>query len=490
MPEIPVAKKYERTRIKSINIIDIKTGNILFNRDVLIEGNLIRSIDTAQLNKKDEGILVVEGKGKFLMPGLWDMHTHSTQHSEWLHHPLYIANGVTAIRDMSGQMGKADSYWAGTKDRKSWNRKLDSHKQVTPRYVLHSSYQINGSNSVPYGFPEYFKMEKEEDVPLLLAHYQKEGTNFIKVYSEIPAKSYRKLIKESPSYNIHIAGHKPLNISLEEAITSGQRSFEHGRIYMFDCFPEADSLMKTNNKGSFFRNSMRSMVTDFDRAKAERLMGLMREHDAYWTPTLQTVKMSAFADREEFLSNPHLVYISAMRKTLWWNPDINRSAKDNRSSERKELNMQYYEAVKEQVGMAHKNGVRIMTGTDVTDSYSFPGFSLHAELADLAKCGISNLEVLQAATIVPAQYSHLENRLGSVEMGKLADLIILSENPLVDIANTEKITGVILNGTYYDEDALKNLKEITRDLASSFHLNIKFLYSLFSSPLMRKQFAD
>ncbi len=490
MPEIALPEKHKNILIKDINIIDVHTGNILKNRNVWIVGNRIQAIDSLPTDKNDADHFTIDGHGKYLIPGLWDMHTHSTQHSKWLHHPLYIANGVTSIRDLSGQMGKEDSYWAGTQDRLSWNQKLENHEQVTPRYVLQSSYQINGDNSVPSGYPKFFSVEDVKDVPLLLEHYQKEGADFIKVYSDIPVASYKQIAKEAPKYGMHIAGHKPLGVSLEEAIGLGQRSFEHGRVFMFDCFPNADKLLIAKDKKAMYYESKKSMSENFDTIKAVRLMDLIQERNAHWVPTIQMLKISAFANDQNYIENPNLKYIPTLRKKLWWNPDVGRAAEYNKSSEGNGINMKLYESAKFQIGMAHKKGVPIMTGTDVTDSYAFPGFALHTEIEELYTCGLSNLDALRAATIIPATYSHVENELGSVEKGKIADLVILKRNPLDEIENTTSISGVILNGVYYNQEALEAYKEDTASLASSFHMNVKFIFSLLGSPLIRKQFAD
>jgi imidazolonepropionase-like amidohydrolase len=131
-----------------------------------------------------------------------------------------------------------------------------------------------------------------------------------------------------------------------------------------------------------------------------------------------------------------------------------------------------------------------MTGTDVSDSYVFAGFSVHYELEDLTKSGMSNLKALQSATIVPAKFVGVEKNYGSIEIGKMADLVILNKNPLDQIANSKTIYGVIMNGLYYDSNKIEELKAFTESLSSSFQMNVKILYSFISSPLIRVQFAD
>jgi hypothetical protein len=490
MPTIETPKLHTEILILSIDVIDVKTGEVRKNRDVLIEGNILKSIDTTGNIKMSKKAFVIEGKGKYMIPGLWDMHTHSNHHSPWLHHPLYIANGVTGIRDMSGTLDKEDSYWVGSKERIAWNKELLSNKRITPRYVLQSSYQIDGKSSVPSDSPSFFKLENTNDVDDFLDFYKKENVDFIKVYQQIKPDSYRKLALEAPKYGMHLAGHKPMFLSLEESINLGQKSFEHGRIFMFESFPEADRLRNPDYWKEFYSKSKKTIISGFDQSNAIRLMELMKEKNAYWTPTLQTLKFEANAHKEQFLDNPNLKYVTQVRKKLWWGIDANSNKKRNVSPEGKNVSKDFYEASKRQVKKASDIGVPIMTGTDVTDSYTFAGFSVHNELYDLTKSGLSNLEALKTATIVPAQYANLQANYGSIEIGKIADLIILDGNPLENINNTKKINSVLLNGVLYDSKKINELNEFTASIASSFHINVKTLWSLIGSPLVRVQFAD
>ena len=490
MPKIELSIKHDVVFIKSINVINVKSGDILENRDILIKNNRISAIDTAGVLKINSIALIINGSNKYLIPGLWDMHTHSNQHSEWLHHPLYIANGVTGVRDMSGQLNERDSYWVGSNERLNWNSELNSNKRITPRYVLQSSYQIDGASSVPDNFPEFFKLEKDEHVDSLLSFYKNKKVDFIKVYQQIKPNMYKRLALAAPKYGLHLAGHKPMFTSLEEAIVLGQRSFEHGRIFMFEAFPKADSLRNPKNWKAFFSKSKKSMVKDFNPKTAIKLMTLMKDNNAYWTPTLQTLKFEAYAHKSAFIDNPNLKYVTSIRKNLWWGIDVRNNKKKNLSVEGNGLSSDFYNAVKKQIKMANDIGVPIMTGTDVTDSYTFAGLSLHDELEDLTKSGLSNLEALQCATIVPVKFVGKEKVYGTIENGKIADLIILNKNPLENITHSKTIDGVIMNGIYYDSDKLNELKKFTESISSSFHMNVKVFYRLLSSPLIRVQFAD
>ncbi len=249
-------------------------------------------------------------------------------------------------------------------------------------------------------------------------------------------------------------------------------------------------MLKDTDKPDIYIDLKESIAYEFDSQKAEQLMDLMSSNEAYWVPTLQTLKSSAFADDSTYLNNEYLQFIPRMRKTLWWNPDVNKAAAYNRSEEGKGINKKLYESAKKQLFMAHQRGVPIMVGTDVTDSYTFAGFSIHQELQEFTDAGLSNLSALQSATIVSARFSKVENDYGSVEVGKMADLVILDRNPLDDIAHTQSISGLIFDGNYYDKNTLDSYKKATADLASSFHFNVKFIASLLGSPLMRVQLVD
>jgi hypothetical protein len=482
-------KSFEKTIIKNVNIIDVETGNIAYNQYVLIENSRITKIDSTHITVSDDA-LIIDGSGQFLIPGLWDMHTHSNQHSEWLHHPLYIANGITSVRDMSGQLNKKDSYWVGSKERLQWNKDVENNSRVSPRYVLQSSYQMDGEKAIPEDAPDFFKLQNPSQVDSLLQFYKKEKVDFIKVYQQLPKDTYKVLAEKAPKYGLHLAGHKPMFLSLEEAINLGQRSFEHGRIFMYECFPEADSLKNPNHWKAYFSKSKAKIVQQFDSVQAKDLMQLMHQKNAYWTPTLQTLKFEASAHKNEFTDNENLNYITNVRKQLWWKYDTDHNKEKNLESEGISVSEQFYEASKKQVAMANKLGVPIMAGTDVTDSYVFAGFSLHDELYELTRSGLSNLEALQSATIVPAKFSNQINDYGTIEIGKKADLILLDKNPLENIQNSESIDAVLLNGVYYNSKKINKLKQFTASAAASFHMNVKAFFSLLNSPLIRVQFAD
>ena len=226
--------------IENVNVVDIRDGSILEDTTVLIsDGNIVDVIRSDNYRKNPEFTSIV-AKGKYMIPALWDMHTHSIKLSPQIHHPLFIANGVSAARDMSGCMDRQDNYWACVDDRVKWTNEALTGSRVSPRYILQSSYQTNGGNEVPDGYPSFFKLENNEDAKELISFYESAGADFIKVYSELSPEQFNNLVQAASLRPLEIAGHKPIKIPLLQATSSGQKTIEHGRLFLFECYKNID----------------------------------------------------------------------------------------------------------------------------------------------------------------------------------------------------------------------------------------------------------
>ena len=175
---------------------------------------------------------------------------------------------------------------------------------------------------------------------------------------------------------------------------------------------------------------------------------------------------------------------------LIWNPDIDRAAEYGFDEQGNFVHGDYFEMVNRQIASAKAQGVKILAGTDNIDTYVFTGSSLHDELTMFVQAGLTPLQALQSATIDAARFSGKDHELGSIQVGKKADMILLTENPLADIRNTRSIVGVVFNGSYFDEAALVGLQHYTVEMARSLRINLHYLADLIMSPLMRVQLAD
>lgn len=487
----PLLGKKGSYSLSEVSIVDTIGGDIVTGMTVLIERGRISGIIPSSQYQPRPGFIDIPARGKYLLPGLWDMHAHSLKLSPQLHHPLFLRYGITSIRDMSGCLTGDDSYWACPQDRSLWEQQAINGERVSPRYTLQSSYQTNGGNEVPAAYPDFFRLANRQDARELVEFYAGENVDFIKTYTELSSEQFASLVASTAREGIALAGHKPLTVTLASALQAGMKSIEHGRLFLFECFDGIDAFRQLDNPIAHYNAQfMRQMLQSQNEEKCNALMGAMADSDTYWTPTLTTLKMSAMANDPSFRRNPALQYIPYIVRKLLWEPDINRASRQGYDQEGRFVHSDFYAAASAQVELAHRLGVKLLAGTDNIDTYVFTGASLHDELEMMVEAGLTPLEAVQTATINPARFSGLDDEFGSVELGKHADLLLLDGNPLLDINNARDIFGVFFAGQYFDRDALAALDRYAIEVGQSIQVNIQFLFNLFASPLMRVQLAD
>ena len=487
-PLTGVARDY---LISHVNIVSTTTGSVSVDMNVIISGGRIIKIVPGSDLQSASGFTEIPARHKFLIPGLWDMHTHSLQLSPQLHHPLFLRYGITAIRDMSGCLAETDSYWACPADRSLWETEAVQAQRVSPRYPLQSSYQTNGGNEVPDSFPDFFRLNTANDARELVDFYAGQGVDFIKTYSELNPEQYDNLSRHALAANISLSGHKPLTVSLRQALNTPMASIEHGRLFAFECFRGIESFRAMDNPLSHYdAQFMRELLDGQDEEKCAALMEAMASSSTSWVPTLTTLKMSAMANDTSFQQDKRLDSVPYLVRKLIWEPDLGRASGNGYDQQGRFVHAQFYEMAAEHVRKAHEAGVRVLAGTDNIDTWVFTGASLHDELAMLVDAGLSPLEALQAATLHPARFAQLENEFGTIEAGQRADLVLLNANPLVDIRNTSDIEGVMFEGQYFDPQALDTLEAYAIEMAQSFRVNLRLLFDMVSSAPMRAQLAD
>lgn len=481
--------------LTNVNVVDTVVGGVATNQTVVINNGKIVSIlpaaeQTVTLADGDQPV-VIEAEGKYLIPGLWDMHTHSLKISPQLHHPLFIRYGVTAARDMSGCLNDDDAYWACPSDRQRWQAEALRGDRVAPRYPLQSSYQTNGGNEVPAGYPEFFKVADLDAAQQLAKFYARQDVDFIKTYTELTAAQFEHLVEAAAAEGLVIAGHRPLSVSLREVMAANMQSVEHGRLFMFECYAGAESFRQAEDPiGLYNASFMRQLINEQDEAACQQLMVEMANSNTSWVPTLSTLHMSAMARDESFRSDPRLAQIPWIARKLIWEQDINRAATRGNDASGEFVHGDFLATARQQVAKAHRAGVTILAGTDNIDTYVYTGSSLHDELTMFVAAGLTPLQALQTATIDAARFANLEADFGSIEVGKQADLVLLDANPLQDIRHTQDIAGVMFGGQWYAEADLQALEDFAQSAAASVRVNLRYLYDMFASPLMRAQLVD
>ena len=439
-------------------VIDVKEGLSHANMTVVIEGNRIVSVHEDGTRSLPAEAQVVDGTGRFLMPGLWDMHAHLFERrgATDIDMPLMVANGVTGIREMGSDCVAAATLGDCLAQRRAWQRQIEAGELLGPGLLALSSWPVDGPRSLPKGVPDFFGAVTAEQGRQLARYFSDRKVDFIKIYGNIPRDGFFGLTDEARRLGLPVVGHEPLAVSSIEASNAGMKSFEHARVFLFNCFPGAAEFGRLDSNASPNTAWRRRMIDDYDpRICAEVFKTFVRNGTRY-VPTHLTRKMDAFADDAGYRKDPRSKYIS---KTSWkaWNEDADGMVAADRSPEGRKAMMDFYKKGLEITGAAHKAGVKVMVGTDNGDSYIFPGFAVHDELQELVKAGLTPAEAVKAATWNSAEFLGQTATSGSIEEGKRADLILLEGNPLADVRNTQNIAAVVLNGRYLDRPALDRL---------------------------------
>ena len=278
--------------------------------------------------------------------------------------------------------------------------------------------------------------------------------------------AYFALADEAKQQHIPFEGHVPDAITAQEASAAGQRSIEHLTGIAEACSSQAERLMDSLNRLPFLRDRLVVEVEGFrtiDQPKCRALFDEFRRNDTWQVPTLTVLRLWGSLDDSKFTSDPRLAYIGSRSRDRW---------QERTEPQRRRWSFQEFQlarglfAMEEHVvGSMFRAGVPIMAGTDAMNPYCFPGFSLHEELALLVESGLTPLAALQAATVNPAKFIGGSSELGTVEAGKIANLVLLLADPLADIHNTTQIQGVWLQGKYFDEAALAQMLQTAKQAA-------------------------
>ena len=490
-PEPPDRSRSGPFVIRNVSVVDVETGTVNPGRDVLLRAGTVESVTSAGSAAVPDDVIEIDGSGRYLVPGLWDLHTHSNAFAAQFQHPLFIAYGVTSVREMWGCMSRPDPFFACAEDRSRWNAALNRGTGVHPRYVGQSSFQINGGSEVPAGYETFFRASTPAEAREMAAYYASNGIDTLKVYSELSPDAYAALAEAARSEGISIAGHRPFRVSLEQAIDAGQRSIEHGRLFALECFEGADEFRALPHPmSSYDADLRRRLIDDQDPNRCAALMQAMAGSGTAWTPTLLTLRMEGFANDPGFRDDDRLRYIPWLIRRLMWLPDADRMAASAIDADGRNIRRELYRMAQRHVAEAHEAGVNILVGTDAMDTYVIPGAGLADELEALVEAGLSPAAALRAATLGAAEFSGVADRFGTIAAGKAADLLLLDGNPLEDVGQIRSIHALFLGGRYFDRDALDALLAFSEERASSPAQNLKIFWAAIRSPLLRVQAAD
>ena len=382
-----------------VTVVDVATGAENKDQTVRLRGNRIVSVAPTE-PADDAAAGALDAHGAWLIPGLWDMHVHIHNTFEL---PLYIANGVTGVRIMSGD-----------KDTRGVRAELARESPAPDIYL--ASAIVDGN---PPAWPGSIVVKKPADARRAVDDIKASGADFIKVYNRIPRDAYFALAEEAKLQHIDFEGHLPFAISAQEASNAGQRSIEHLGGIAPACSSRQDGLMGDLMRARFFRDRLEVEAEGyrtFDQAKCQALFAEFRTNQTWQVPTLTVLRVWGRLDDSRFTSDPRLAYVGGRTRDRW----RERIAPQLRMWSNAEYQMArgVFSAEEHVTGGMFRAGVPMMAGTDAGNPYCFAGFSLHDELALLVESGLSPLAALQAATINPAKFLGRSAELGTVEAAR------------------------------------------------------------------------
>lgn len=431
--------------ITHVTVINPGTSSVQANRTVVVAGDHITSVSDAANVQPPKNARVIDATGQYLIPGLWDMHVHSA-FGDWFPGgrdiilPLFIANGVIGVRDMGGDVPVL----------MAWRKKIARGEIIGPRMVI-SGPMLDGY--LPNGklrFPSSIGVATPADAIAAVDLLKTQGVDFIKVQSVISHDAYLAAAAEAHKQGLPIVGHVPDKVRIREVVEAGQRSIEHLMGIFEGCSAEEDQFIQ--GKGS-----TKLLLTTQDQQRCDSLIELLARNQTWQVPTLAWQRGGTFLDQRDLKHQPLDKYVPAYWRDVTWRrftdemmPDLLRDPLA--------LRQEYFARNLQMVGALHRAGVPFMAGTDTAPGvYIMPGFSLHDELANFVEAGFTPMESLQTATSNPAKFLGWQASSGSVEPGKIADLVLLAANPLEDIRNSEKIQLVLAHGHLFDRAELDRI---------------------------------
>lgn len=412
----------ETVVINGGTIIDVSTGKEIKDSVIVVEGDRIKAVGRNGQVTIPQGARIIDARGKWIIPGLTDMHSHITG-SKNLPLGLYLANGVTTIRDPGGNLTLL----------RLMREQIDSGRVIGPR-LFFAGPLLDGNPPVwPPGSLMVDTPERAESTVNFLID---QGVDCVKVYNNISEPVLRVIIDTAHKRGISVIGHVPRSITMTRAVELGMDCLEHIRVTGREVLPVEEA-----NKIDFLPLGRRETLLwqrfDLDMPEFKRLVGFLVEKKVFLDPTL-TIDEETFAGGYEAnVGDPNNHFLARELFEEWRREP--RPELYNIPAELKEAAVSGFRKRQQFVGMLSRAGVQLVAGTDgVGLGTRLPGFGLQHELELLGASGLKPIDVLRAATITAARALNREKELGSIEAGKFADLVILNDNPLADIRNTRK----------------------------------------------------
>jgi imidazolonepropionase-like amidohydrolase len=445
--------------IAHVTVINPGTAAVQPDSIVVINGDRITFVSHSAAVPLAKNTRVIDGRGQFLIPGLWDMHVHSA-FGDWFPGgrdiilPLFIANGVTGVRDMGGDIPVLFA----------WRKQIAAGEIVGPHMVISGPMLDALLSEGKLRFPSSIAVTTPASAAAAVDALKAQGVDFIKVQSVISHDAYLAAAAEAHKVGLPIVGHVPDKVRLAEVIAAGQKSVEHLMGIFEGCSTQEEKFIAG-------QGDLKLLLSTQDQQRCDALIRQLAKSQTWQVPTLAWQRGGTFLDQRDLKHDPLDIYVPAYWREVTWKRFTDEMM-PGLLHDPLELRQKYFASNLQMVGAMHSAGVPFLAGTDTAPGvYIMPGFSLHDELANFVEAGFTPMEALQTATSGPAKFLGGESADGSIAAGKLANLVLLSANPLDDIHNTRKIKAVIVNGRVFDRAALDRMLKQAATYAKNLKSN-------------------
>ncbi|MBO0322227.1 amidohydrolase family protein [Muricauda sp. CAU 1633] len=442
----PKAKEKFDLLIINASVIDVAGGKVLPGKIIGINNDTIQLVANMASADRYESNQIINAKEKFVMPGLWDNHVHFRGGDSLINEnkdllPLFIAHGVTTVRDMGGDISQRVLQW----------RNEIREGQLTGPNIFTSGPKLDGADpfwvgSIPIG--------KLEDILPALDSLEDLKVDFVKIYaSSLSPELYYRIITACEKRGLKVTGHIPLSADHFKAVELGLDGVEHLFSFLSLASPIGDSLRQQNQGFGMFPQ----ILETYDEDLARDAIAKLASEDFYVTPTLYVSQVIMQLDKMDPTVDSLLPLIGpGIQKTY----ERRIKQAQNRSPKARQLMLDMDTRERSLVLPMYQAGITILAGSDCgpSNSYVYPGGALHSELALLVETGLTSKEALSTSVISGPKFFGLEEYYGGIEVGKVAHIIMLTENPLVNIENVGSIDLVLKGNTIYDRSKISELK--------------------------------
>ena len=431
--------------ISNVAVVDVSSGDIIQDQVVLISGDTIRKVVSAGEVDQYSAKETIDGAGKFIMPGLWDMHVHFRggdtlveENKDLL--PLFLAYGITSVRDAGGDI---------TPSVLEWREQIKNKKLAGPQ-IFTPGPKLDGDKPAWAGS---IKISDSTEIGAALDSLQSIGADYVKMYDgNLSEELFYGIIKEAEERGLKTTGHMPLTANFLKAIDLGLDGAEHMYYPLTATSPVADSLRQQN----IGYGMMEEIIDTYDPQLAQEVFDTMSREDVFITPTLYIGKTLAEILDRDHSRDTLLPYIgSGIQETYKGRIEGAKRAKASGSNMREKME----QISARMISPMQEAGVKILAGSDSGpyNSFVYPGESLHGELNSLVNAGLSPQQALQTSVINGPLFFDLQDSYGSVSEGKVADLLLLDKNPLENIENLKEIFAVVRAGETFDKSRLNKM---------------------------------